>query len=157
MNKQTKIAIFLIFLVSITLLFTVESDNKKIDINYKIGKSSCFEPYKCSYDIILEDVATKEDLKSIAYKIKQNSPIVKRVFIGYYLSCSSEKYRKIFGYWATSHFNPDLSVSIRKSWNVGKYKNCAEFKEFGIENLFFKALKEWEEEVDENYKKGLNN
>ncbi len=106
--------IFLILITAINMFFVFEakSKNKTHKIknaapSYEIKNGKCRAPHKCSYDILIGTKYSKKDLTAIAYELKSLSPVVKRIFITYYLPCMEIG----AGAWATSHFLPELSVN----------------------------------------------
>ncbi len=109
-------------------------DIKKNSIpQYEIETSDCRKPFKCSYDIRIENTLSKEELTLIGNQIKKNSPTVENNFIAYYLPCM-----KIgSGAWATSHFNPTLSVSINE-FILPSNPTCLEDIQDAAEKGFFK-------------------
>ena len=125
------------------------SDVVEIPIpQYKIEASECQEPFKCSYDIRIENTFSKEELTLIANELKRNSSTAERIFIGYYLPCM-----KIGrGTWATSHFSPGLSVNINKfvlPTNPTCLEDIQDLAEVGFfkdeeTKVFFKALEKTE-------------
>lgn len=76
---------------------------------YSVIKDDSKRNIKRSVDILLEHKISQQELTRIAYKIKESSPTTyERTFIGYFLEGSDRN----DGYWATTHFNPGLKVSI---------------------------------------------
>ncbi|MHA1540036.1 MAG: hypothetical protein ACTSXQ_06145 [Alphaproteobacteria bacterium] len=90
---------------------------------YKIEKSSCMQPYKCSYDLRLQDKYSEEELSAIAVDLKKKSPKVDRIFIVHYLPCMEVDN----GGWATTHFSPDLSVNVQ-DYMLTSNPTCPEAK-----------------------------
>lgn len=87
-------------------------EGEKIEnkLEYTIENQECFKPYKCSYDIRLQNTQTEQELKQIAQEIKLSSPKVERIFISYYLPCMKTGNPS----WATSHYNPNLEIMFFK-------------------------------------------
>lgn len=76
---------------------------------YNIETEQCNKPFKCSYDIRIQDQLSEQDLSQVANKIKDKAPVVDSIFINYYLPCM-----KIGnGAWASARFTPKLSVSVQ--------------------------------------------
>jgi hypothetical protein len=74
---------------------------------YTISEDTPKRDIKRSVVVILENKVNKEILSQIAQKIKNSDPAkYQRTFIGYYLKAQD----KSNGYWATTHFEPDLKV-----------------------------------------------
>lgn len=79
------------------------------DIKYTISEDTHKRDIKRSVVVILESKVSKEDLRQLANKIKNNDPSnYQRTFIGYYLKGNDRNN----GYWATTHFNPALEVRV---------------------------------------------
>lgn len=82
-------------------IYTITKDDNMRDINGDYVKRSV--------EVILSKKVSPDKLKEIAYAIKQiDKTSYKRTFIGYHLSDTDSKQ----GYWATTHFNPNLEVKI---------------------------------------------
>ncbi len=76
---------------------------------YTIINKNIVPGIKRGLDIRLSKKVSKDVLTSIAMKLKKaDSNTYKRTFIGYYLPGMKVG----AGYWATTHFNPDLKVRI---------------------------------------------
>lgn len=76
---------------------------------YNVEAELCNKPFKCSYDIRIQDRLSEQELSKVANKIKDKTPEVDSVFINYYLPCM-----KIGnGAWASARFSPDLSVTVQ--------------------------------------------
>lgn len=92
----------------------VNSTKKAVDfnydgINYSIISKESIRNVKCSFNIRLSKKANKQQLKNIAWNLKNNlHKEYQRIFIVYYLPGDIVG----SGGWATSHFNPDLEVEI---------------------------------------------
>ena len=79
------------------------------DLTYTIIDKNIVPGIKRSLDIRLNKKVSKDVLKSIAMELKNSdSNSYERTFIGYYLP----EMKVNAGYWATTHFNPDLEVRI---------------------------------------------
>ena len=79
------------------------------DITYQIIDTNVIPGIKRSLDIRLNRKVSEDVLKSIALKLKNSDPkSYDRTFIGYYLPDMKIN----SGYWATTHFNPNLDVRI---------------------------------------------
>jgi hypothetical protein len=88
----------------------VSSSNKANETsnNYRIIEDSRTGNIKRSVEVILEDKLEENDLKKIAEKIKRSDGRdYERTFIGYHI-----KQKRDSGYWATTHYNPNLQVLI---------------------------------------------
>lgn len=75
---------------------------------YKIEKSSCFEPFKCSYDVRIQTKLSEDELLTIAYEIFDDVPAVNKVFIMFYLPCMKIGH----GAWASAIFDPTAKINI---------------------------------------------
>lgn len=104
--------IFLVVIIWLAVSSLLKKEPPLKDLPpYKIEKSQCWESYrKCTYDIRIEQKLSQEELTSIAQKLKSDSPSVDNIFIGYYLPCMIIGH----GYWATSHFYPNLKIEIQE-------------------------------------------
>lgn len=79
------------------------------DVSYTIIDKNIVPGSKRSLGIRLNRKVSKDVLKSIATELKNgDSNSYERTFIGYYLPDMKVN----AGYWATTHFNPDLKVRI---------------------------------------------
>ena len=79
------------------------------DVSYKIIDQNIVPGIKRSLDIRLNKKVSGDVLKSIAMKLKNSdSTSYERTFIGYYLPGMEIN----AGYWATSHFNPNLEIRV---------------------------------------------
>jgi hypothetical protein len=79
------------------------------DIKYTISEDAHTRGIKRSVVVILEEKVIKEDLQKLASRIKNSDPSsYQRTFIGYYLKGKDRNN----GYWATTHFNPELEVRV---------------------------------------------
>ncbi|MCH7686317.1 MAG: hypothetical protein IH899_06510 [Planctomycetes bacterium] len=79
------------------------------DVTYRIIDQNTVPGIKRSLDIELNKKVPKSVLTAIAHKLKSSdSASYERTFIGYYLP----DMKRNAGYWATTHFNPDLDVRI---------------------------------------------
>lgn len=106
MNK-----IFLIIFIALLLSACGNEENITLpsDVKYSISEDTHNRDIKRSVEVILENKISKENLQLLAQKIKKSDPAnYQRTFIGYFLK---EK-DKNDGYWATTHYNPDLEVKI---------------------------------------------
>lgn len=80
-----------------------------VDEAYSVVDSKIIPGVKRSLDIRLNKQLSEEELRVIAHKLKaQDSRPYERTFIGYYLPGMPVN----AGYWATTHFNPNLEVRI---------------------------------------------
>jgi hypothetical protein len=76
--------------------------------NYKVIEDSRTGNIKRSVEIVLEEKLEEDDLRKIAEKIKRSDGRdYERTFIGYHIKQKSDS-----GYWATTHYNPNLQVLI---------------------------------------------
>ena len=76
---------------------------------YTVTNEESFGEEKLSLEIRLERRVSEEELKEIAMELKNaRSEKYKRTFIGYHVAGMPTN----TGYWATTHFNPDLEVRI---------------------------------------------
>lgn len=75
---------------------------------YSIEKHSCFEPYKCSYDVRIKTKLSEDELLTIAYEIFDDVPAVNKVFIMFYLPCMKID----SGAWASAIFDPTVKINI---------------------------------------------
>ncbi|WP_299078878.1 hypothetical protein [uncultured Paraglaciecola sp.] len=95
-------------LALISLFFlSVSSFADDAKYTYEVIKESSIPGIKHSIDISLNKKISKDELASLAQKLK-GSAQYERTFIGYVINMSEVKN----GYWATTHFNPDLNVKI---------------------------------------------
>ena len=79
------------------------------DVTYTIIDQNVLPGIKRSLDIRLNKKVSEGALRSIATQLRDSdSNSYQRTFIGYYLPDMEVN----AGYWATSHFNPDLEVKI---------------------------------------------
>ena len=79
------------------------------DIKYTIFEDTHKRDIKRSVVVILEAKISKENLQQLANKIKNSdSSNYQRTFVGYYLKGKDRDN----GYWATTHFNPNLEVRV---------------------------------------------
>lgn len=79
------------------------------DVTYTIIDKNIVPGIKRSLDIRLNNKVSEKVLRSIAMKLRNaDSNSYERTFIGYYLPGMEVN----AGYWATTHFNPDLEVRI---------------------------------------------
>lgn len=105
-------SVFIFLLFSLLFGCSRESSTEKTipdDLGYKIIKDEKKRDIKRSIEVSLDKKVSEEILKEIALKLKQgDSRSYQRTFIGYFLA-GQEKNN---GYWATTHFNPDLEVRI---------------------------------------------
>lgn len=86
-----------------------EISNLPDDLDYEIINKSSIPGSKLSFDIRLNRRVSQDVLKKLAYKLKNSEDgNYDRTFIGYYLPDMAID----AGYWATSHFKPDLNVEI---------------------------------------------
>jgi len=77
--------------------------------NYTIISDETKRNIKRSVSILLDEKVTKAKLSQIALSVKKrDSKSYLRIFIGYYLRGNDRSQ----GYWATTHFNPELEVKI---------------------------------------------
>lgn len=78
-------------------------------VSYEIINQSTVPNIKRSLDIQLNRTISEDDLATIAHELKGlDSNSYTRTFIGYYLPGM----KRNSGYWATTHFNPNLDVRI---------------------------------------------
>ena len=75
---------------------------------YSIEKHSCYEPYKCSYDVRIESKLSEDELLTISLEIIDDMPAVNNVFIMFYLPCMKINY----GAWANAIANPLPKIKI---------------------------------------------
>jgi hypothetical protein len=87
------------------------SSSSKIpdDIEYSVIKDEKKRDIKRSIDVSLNKKVTSTVLKEIALVLKHSdTKSYQRTFIGYFLAGEGKNQ----GYWATTHFNPELEVRI---------------------------------------------
>lgn len=78
-------------------------------IAYKVISVDRIRRIKCSYEIVLEQKISEDDLRALANSIRaQEGREYDRFFIGYYLPGMKPG----AGGWATTHFDPTLEVKI---------------------------------------------
>lgn len=79
------------------------------DVLFGVISDVPFLIYKRSIEVLLEREASEYELRKVAWELKRrNKRKFLKTFIGYYLPGM-----KIDGgYWATTHFTPDLEVRI---------------------------------------------
>jgi len=78
-------------------------------IGYAIIEKESIGSIKLSMDIRLEQEVSEGFLATLALKLRQDEPVkYDRMFICYYLPEMTPG----SGAWATSHFNPNLEVTI---------------------------------------------
>jgi len=76
--------------------------------SYKIVEDNRTGNIKRSVEVVLEKKLEEDDLRKIAEKIKgSDGRDYERTFIGYHIKQKDDS-----GYWATTHYNPDLEVRI---------------------------------------------
>lgn len=79
------------------------------DIKYTISEDTHKRDIKRSVVVLLEEKLSKEQLRQLANRIKNSdASSYQRTFIGYYLKGKDRNN----GYWATTHFNPNLEVRV---------------------------------------------
>ncbi len=79
------------------------------DIHYYITQDQSMRSEKRSVEAVLNKRVKKETLNNIALNIKNSdSNTYERTFIGYFIGGEDNTQ----GYWATTHFNPNLEVKI---------------------------------------------
>ncbi len=79
------------------------------DVTYTVINEEKIPEMKRSVDVRLNRKVSKEVLEALGNKIKnQDSSNYERTFVGYYLPGMKVN----AGYWATTHFNPNLEVRI---------------------------------------------
>jgi hypothetical protein len=79
------------------------------DLDYQIINKSSIPGSKLSFDIRLNRRVSQDVLRQLAYKLKNSdNGNYNRTFIGYLLPDMTVNE----GYWATSHFEPELSIKI---------------------------------------------
>jgi hypothetical protein len=79
------------------------------DVTYTIIDENIVPGIKRSLDIRLNKKVSEEVLRSIALNLRNaDSNSYERTFVGYYLPGMEAN----AGYWATTHFNPELEVRI---------------------------------------------
>lgn len=93
-------ALFLIF-------FSTFSSADTDGYTYKIIQESSIPKIKHSLEISLDKKITKNQLTTLAKELKGDVEY-ERTFIGYVIN----KDKVSNGYWATTHFNPELDVKI---------------------------------------------
>ena len=103
--------ILVILLIATFLLFPAVSVYAKSfqGVSYTIIEKSSMGSIKLSIDIMLDKKVSDDFLRKLALKLKQSERRkYDRIFIGYYLPGMTQN----AGYWATSHFNPNLEAKI---------------------------------------------
>lgn len=94
-------------LILILLFFSTVSWANDTEYTYKVIKESSIPKIKHSLEISLDKKITKDELASLAKKLKGDDDY-ERTFIGYVVN----KSEVVNGYWATTHFTPKLNVKI---------------------------------------------
>lgn len=85
------------------------SPPERPSVNYKITKDEKRPNIKRSVEIVLPHKINEEELEKIAQFVEaSDSDSYQRTFIGYFISGNDSS----SGYWATTHFNPNLEVRI---------------------------------------------
>lgn len=80
------------------------------DVSYRTTITDEIPDVKLSIDVFINGRVEEDVLKAIAEKLYKNHKghTYERVFIGYYLPGMKVD----SGYWATTHYNPDLEVRV---------------------------------------------
>ncbi len=79
------------------------------DITFTVIKDKKKDNIKRSVEVVLNKKVDMYVLEILGEKLKKSVPeIYQRTFIGYFIENNDKK----SGYWATTHFNPDLEVKI---------------------------------------------
>ena len=102
-------SVSLLFIITI-LIFSSSVMAKTFDgVDYTIIDATRMRNIKCSLDIRLDKKVSKDVLRKLALKLRDDeSKSYDRMFITYYLPDMTPG----TGAWATSHFNPNLEVKI---------------------------------------------
>ncbi|WP_375560203.1 hypothetical protein ACE193_21220 [Bernardetia sp. OM2101] len=116
---------------------TEEKKEKAVEVSMTVISKDFIGKEKAAIDIRLSDRASIEQLTAMANAMKEKYPDYKRYFIGYYLP--NDKVGT--GYWATTHFDPDLYVN-----RIGL--SLTEYEEMINRNIKYKGTKiiKWFEE-----------
>jgi len=96
--------------------------------SYTITKQYCKKPHKCVYEILLDDILSRQDVEKIAEHLRGEVSGVERLLIGYRLKCFSLA-KGYTQYWARSDFNPSLEITFLNSLNKS-YTSCGDFESF---------------------------
>ena len=89
--------------------FGVAQAGNDKNYTYSVISGNEYKNYKRSIDVRLNKKVSKQDLRSIAEKLKKSEKKkYERIFIAYYLP----NMKVGSGAWATSHFNPKLKIEI---------------------------------------------
>lgn len=105
-------SLFILIALSVFSI-VIKAENKKVvippDVKYSVINKEILLNLKRSLDIRINKRVSKNVLKTIALKLKaQDNKKYKRTFIGYYLP----NMKINAGYWASTHFNPNLEIKI---------------------------------------------
>ncbi len=99
-----------LFIIVTILLFSSTVIAKSFEgVDYTVIDATRLRNIKCSLDIRLDKKVSKDVLRKLALKLRDDEPRnYDRMFINYYLPGMTPG----AGAWATSHFNPNLEVKI---------------------------------------------
>lgn len=98
---------WIIMATAVLAICACRSENSDVAA-YNIEAELCNKPFKCSYDIRIQDRLSEQDLSQVANQIKDKAPVVDSIFINYYLP-----WMKIGNdAWASARFSPELSVTV---------------------------------------------
>jgi len=107
---------------------TKENTKNIINLEYKIEKKDFIKWIKASFDIRLNEKITEKEIKEIAEKIKNKNSWYERYFISYFLwNMKTNEWA-----WATSHFNPNLKISILWLTKIEENNNEENFPKWKI-------------------------
>lgn len=88
---------------------TTSAETAASDVSYSITKDESLGTIKRTVEVQIEAPADEEALERLAHKIKDSRKTsYERTFIGWRIAGQTGPY------YATTHFNPDLSVVITK-------------------------------------------
>lgn len=102
--------IIALFIIVTMLIFSSSVMSQTFEgVHYTIIDASRIKNIKCSIDIRIDRKVSKDVLRKLALKLRDDEPRnYDRMFITYYLPGMTPG----TGAWATSHFNPNLEVKI---------------------------------------------
>jgi hypothetical protein len=108
MKNILSILVISTFLFSCTNESSIEATGE-ILTEYRVVKDEAKHNIKRSIEVVLEKKASVSELETLARKLRNSNPTsFQRTFIGYFILDDNKE----SGYWASSHFNPNLEVKI---------------------------------------------
>lgn len=88
---------------------TTPSPAPEFNVAYEVTKDTIMGPFKRSVEIELKERITEDELRWIAAQVMASGTTkTERTLIGYRLASANPT-----AYWATTHYDPDLKVSIQ--------------------------------------------